>query len=139
MKTLVLFIVVFIATNCGTQKQMNESEISQKKSDNTFLGVWNILSIKNEKLNSNNAKITFEADNHVMATIGCNMHRGSFTINEDKLSIGELISTEKYCKDLDKLETALRKELSAITHYKLDNNELLLLSNNTITFVLKRP
>ena len=118
---------------------MNESEISQKKSDNTFLGVWNILSIKNEKLNSNNAKITFEADNQVMATIGCNMHRGSFTINEDKLSIGELISTEKYCKDLDKLETALRKELSAITHYKLDNNELLLLSNNTITFVLKRP
>lgn len=138
MKTIVLFIVVLIATNCGTQKQMDNLETSERNQDNTILGVWNIISINGEMLKSNAAKITFEDEQQVIATIGCNIHRGNFTVKETTLKINQLISTEKYCPDLDKLETLLRKELTAITHYKLDTNELLLLTNDKTSIVLSR-
>lgn len=117
---------------------MDDSETPQKNQENTLLGVWDIISINGDTLESDAAKITFENEQQMIATVGCNIHRGSFITEETTLKINQLISTEKYCPDLDKLERLLRKELGAITHYKLDNNELLLLNNDKTSIALSK-
>ena len=142
MKAIVLIVVVFIAANCGTQQQKNlENTPNTVPSETDTLtsqlsGKWNIISIQNTTVSSDDAWLIFEKEQTLIATVGCNVHQGSYLASEPEIAFKNLISTEKYCPELDSLEQKLQKALNNIAHYKIDRNELMLLDANGVAMTL---
>ena len=52
-------------------------------------------------------------------TVGCNSMRGNFTISNQQLKIGDVMSTEMYCEDLDPAERLMAQLMPGNSKLKL--------------------
>ena len=80
---------------------------------------------------------TFSADGNFSGLGACNRMMASYT-SSDKgaLQIGPLAGTRRMCPD-QALEAEFTKIASRITHYEVDGNMLMLLSNGEVHAILQ--
>ena len=80
----------------------------------------------------------FEKDG-VNGSAGCNSYFGSYTLVGKKITFSGLGSTMMYCEETMEQETAFLKALEAATHYRMENETLLLLDANEQTLITLAP
>lgn len=64
---------------------------------------WRLVGLNGQDISSPNKErephIIFAAENNVSGSDGCNRFKGSYEINGDSLSLGQLVSTRMACAD----------------------------------------
>ena len=70
-----------------------------------------------------------ESAKTISGNAGCNNYSSTFIIKDDLLSFGLVISTKMMCSNMN-IEKAFPNCLQKTHHYKIENNELILYSEN---------
>jgi heat shock protein HslJ len=84
------------------------------------------------------AGLTFSEDGQVSGTSGCNGLGGDYTVQGDKITFGEFVSTLMACDDpIMKQEEAAHMVMTGETTYKIEGDTLTI-NKNGIVLVLKR-
>lgn len=79
----------------------------------------------------------FSEDGRFSGVGACNRMMGDYSVTEKRaISFGELAGTRMMCPNIN-LETQLIKIISQATHYEIDGDMLLLLSNGELQAVFK--
>ena len=80
---------------------------------------------------------TFDADGHFGGKGACNRMMGSYTTTDKGgITFGNVASTRMMCPNVD-LEAELSKILEDATHYEIDGDMLMLLSNGEMQAVFQ--
>ena len=75
------------------------------------------------------AKLTFGADGSMTGTLGCNSLGGSYTVKDDKITFGSIVSTMMACADPQmKQEGAALEVLKGTVEFKLSGSTLTITS-----------
>ena len=79
----------------------------------------------------------FSEDGRFSGVGACNRMMGDYSVTEKRaISFGELAGTRMMCPNIN-LETQLIKIISQATHYEIEGDMLLLLSNGELQAVFK--
>jgi heat shock protein HslJ len=71
--------------------------------------------------------------------VGCNILRGTYEIDEDQVTLKQIISTRKYCRDIAEQENGVLGILSGATlHFQMDGDQLTLTSVDEMSIVVLR-
>jgi heat shock protein HslJ len=114
-----------------------------KRSDHELhlQGKYQITAINTEKFSDSfqnkDFVCNFTDTNIIQAYIGCNRIQGGYSLSSTKISIGPLMSTRMYCKNLAAQELALMNSLEKANELTIDSTELRLTSKST-TLILVR-
>lgn len=86
---------------------------------------WEIIFMDNFSLGKiKNPTIEFK-DGRIMPSAHCNVITGEYTLNEDSLEIGQMISTRMYCEDFAKLEDALLNAVNRIKKVRFTAKKII--------------
>jgi heat shock protein HslJ len=125
MKTIVL---LFLFLNACSPRQ------SALMSTESLQGTWKLSSINKESVNTieytnGTPELTFDvADKKVNGSTGCNRVTGNFTVEkENSITFLPLASTRMFCPSDG--EKKFLEVLQSVTHYKVNNDKLILLSD----------
>jgi heat shock protein HslJ len=90
---------------------------------------WQLLSLDNGSVNSDTAISLSFADNKLSGTDGCNRYHGSYLLKGKQLTINkQLASTMMACPEsVSQQASAYIATLTAVTAYKIDNQQLVLI------------
>lgn len=84
------------------------------------------------------AGLTFNEDGTVTGNSGCNGLGGTYTVEGDQVTFGEIVSTLMACEDPRMTqEAAVHQVLTDTATYKIEGNTLTL-TNNDMVLVLTR-
>ena len=99
---------------------------------------WHLMRLMGKDLALDNDKFvfTFSADGEFAGTGACNRIFGAYKSNDSRaLSFENLALTRRMCPDAN-LETEFSAVLSRATHYEVDGNVLMILSNGEVQAIL---
>lgn len=99
---------------------------------------WHLMRLMGKDLALDNDKFvfTFSADGEFAGTGACNRIFGAYKSNDSRaLSFENLASTRRMCPDAN-LETQFVEILDRATHYEVDGNILMILSNGEVQAIL---
>lgn len=100
---------------------------------------WHLVQMMNHelKITPEQFVFTFSADGTFSGIGACNRIFGSYaTSDKGAMTFSKMASTKMMCRDIE-LEDAFNKILSQTTHYEIDGDMLLLLSNGDMQAVLQ--
>lgn len=104
-------------------------------------GKWNLTSIAGGDLatlfTSKIPTMEFTADGKVMGNAGCNNYRSTYTLNDDTVTFGPVMSTKMACPGMqgEQLFTSL---LTNPLHAKLDGDRLIFSQKGRVVLELKK-
>ena len=135
-KVIVLTIVVAMISAlfmgcCPCRKGKNNLSLEGRE--------WHLVRMMNHdlKISSEQFVFTFAPDGTFSGVGVCNRIFGNYTTTEKRgMAFSDMASTKRMCPDAE-LEAAFSKILSQTTHYEIDGDMLLLLSNGDMQAVLK--
>lgn len=99
---------------------------------------WHLMRLMGKDLALDNDKFvfTFSADGVFAGTGACNRIFGAYKSNDSRaLSFENIASTRRMCPDAN-LETEFSAVLGRATHYEVDGNILMILSNGEVQAIL---
>ena len=99
---------------------------------------WHLMRLMGKDLALDNDKFvfTFSADGEFAGTGACNHIFGAYKSNDSRaLSSENIASTRRMCPDAN-LETEFSAVLGRATHYEVDGNILMILSNGEVQAIL---
>lgn len=99
---------------------------------------WHLMRMMGQDLTIDSDKFvfTFSADGEFAGTGACNRIFGAYKSNDSRaLSFENLASTRRMCPDAN-LETEFSAVLGRATHYEVDGNILMILSNGEVQAIL---
>ena len=99
---------------------------------------WHLMRLMGKDLALDNDKFvfTFSADGEFAGTGACNRIFGAYKSNDSRaLSFENIASTRRMCPDAN-LETQFVEILDRATHYEVDGNILMILSNGEVQAIL---
>ena len=97
--------------------------------------IWHDISPK--RIAPEDFIFTFDADGHFGGKGACNRMMGSYTTTDKGgITFGNVASTRMMCPNVD-LEAELSKILEDATHYEIDGDMLMLLSNGEMQAVFQ--
>lgn len=100
---------------------------------------WHLVQIGGEEVSLpvDKFNMTFDTEGRVGGIGACNRFTAPYTISEGMgLHIGEMASTRMYCEDID-TEGRMFGILSSATHYDIDYDILIIISDGTIKALFK--
>jgi len=118
--------------------------------DSTLLGTWNLKSMVLQGGSAftfpTNAQITATFDNqgNIVGFAGCNNYNARYTLSGQQLytgmgiTIGPIVSTQKYCVDLSDTETTYLQILQTAKTYTVNGNGLTITNNLNSMLVYQR-
>jgi heat shock protein HslJ len=123
MKYLVLIIgIIFTMISCSSKQQQT---MEQRQNQETN---WTLTHMDNEKV-SFNSTLKFDKKNY-SGRAACNGYHGAVTnLTASELIFGDAMATRMVCQNLDKEQTYFNN-LKAISHYKIENNILMLYNDD---------
>jgi len=142
MRQLIIIVIVFMMTSCGSQKNMVKET---KTSEISIFQQWKLESIRGEYLDINalskEPQITFDkSENRFFGNDGCNSFSGSFKSEGNKIILGPIMATKmacmnmlipnKYNQALSKVASFNLKQLKGEDRQK-ENYQLQLLDQNS--------
>lgn len=117
-----------------------ESTVSAKNST-SIIGTYDVVFMNElQGIDVSNRKVTinFNEKGQVYGYNGCNNYKADFSISEDKIEIGIMMTTRRYCEDALQVEGKLSKNLREADSLKLEEDMLLLYKGETNTIKAKR-
>ncbi len=99
---------------------------------------WHLMRMMGKDLALDNDKFvfTFSADGEFAGVGACNRIFGAYKSNDARaLSFENIASTRRMCPDVN-LETEFATILDRATHYEVDGNVLMILSNGEVQAIL---
>lgn len=113
-------------------KQAKEAE-----TDNTVDLVnsyWKLIELNNSKTtvsdNQREPHIVLDAENRVSGSDGCNRMMGSYTLDGNKLTLGQMAGTKMACMDGMEQSAAFNEALTKVATYSLKGDQLDLQDNS---------
>lgn len=100
---------------------------------------WHLVKMMNHELKISPEQFifTFAPDGSFSGIGACNRIFGNYTISDKRdMTFSDMASTKRMCPDAE-LEVAFNKILSQTTHYEIDGDMLLLLSNGDMQAILQ--
>lgn len=89
---------------------------------------WKLTQLNDKEItvseNQREPHIVFNAENRISGSDGCNRMMGSYTLDGDNLSLGELAGTRMACMDGAEQADAFNKTLTKVTAYNLQGDAL---------------
>ena len=128
-----ILITLFFVLGLSTSSLMAESTGSSLEGQD-----WKLVSFgMNRMAVPKNAWIRFE-DGRYSGNAGCNGMGGSYTLDGDKITLGQGMSTLMACDDMS-LETKFRELMSKVTSYTLKDKQLVLIHDDhaVLNFIKK--
>ncbi len=116
---------------------------SPKDSATSLVGAWKLVSYGSAAsptpaVPDTDAGLTFNEDGTVTGNSGCNGLGGDYTLEDDQITFGQIVSTLMACDDPRMAqEDAVHRVLTETATYKIDGNTLTL-TNNDVVLVLIR-
>ncbi len=129
MRPLVLFTLLILAFSCSKRTHITGSLAGSK-------WLWMHTtegSLKTEPKKKDVFTITFNSEAGVSITTDCNNGGGSYTIDQSKLKISNIISTRMYCEGAQ--ETVFFDWLQKVNSYQIKDDQLVLdFGTGSLTF-----
>ena len=100
---------------------------------------WQLVQLMGQEVSSEGEDFTLELhDNGMLSSRGaCNNATTSYRMTTSReFSVGELATTKAMCRNMA-LEQSFFDMLSKVTHYEIDRDMLLLLSDGTLVAILQ--
>ena len=131
---LILFVISLAISACSA----NGAGASP-----SLVGSWKLTSYgptdaQTPAVEDTEAGLTFNEDGTVSGDSGCNGLGGTYTVEGDQVTFGEIVSTLMACDDPRMAqEDAVHRVLTDTATYKIEGNTLTL-TNNDVALVLTR-
>ncbi|CAN5398108.1 hypothetical protein BH10BAC5_BH10BAC5_11640 [soil metagenome] len=93
---------------------------------------WEIISINKNPVESSRIYLIFNENGKVNGNAGCNTMEGSYTVEETRIKITDILSTKMYCSDMEKENMLLAALPEADTFYIKDSILTLLSSGKEV-------
>ncbi len=138
MKRTTLFLLIpilslLLAVGCCDCRKLSKLE-------KPLVGTeWQLVQLmaKDVAAEGNSFRLTFMNNGTVAGKGDCNVLTATFSMTASRdLIIKNLGSTRQYCKNYE-LENEFMDTLERVTHYEMDADHMLLLSNGTLVAILK--
>ena len=127
----ILIAALFIAGCCDCRKR--------SKLEKPLVGTtWQLVQIMGQETNSEGDSYTILFHNNGTATGAgdCNRFTATYAITPSRaLTLSNLGSTRRYCEN-HVAEGAYYDMLEGVTHYEMDGDNMLLLSNGTLVAIM---
>ena len=123
-------IALMFAGCCACRKGKNNRPLQGTE--------WHLMRMMGQDLTIDNDKFvfTFSADGEFAGTGACNRIFGAYKSNDARaLKFENIASTRRMCPDAN-LETEFSAVLGRATHYEVDGNILMILSNGEVQAIL---
>ncbi len=117
-----------------------ETMVDSKK-QNSIIGSYDVVFMEElQDIDISNKKLTinFNENGQVYGYNGCNNYKADCSIVEDRIEIGMMITTRRYCQDEFEVDGKLLRFLREGDNYKLTEDMLLLYKGNINTIKAKR-
>ncbi|MCU0520762.1 MAG: META domain-containing protein [Anaerolineae bacterium] len=99
---------------------------------------WNVIAIDGETVNAKGQGTLDFADGQVSGTAFCNSFGGSYNIEGDTLTLGQLVSTLMACEDMGP-ETEYFAALAKVASYRMDGANLVLSDDSGADLIVLSP
>ena len=131
--TIIVAVVAFaLATGCCACRK--------GKNNLPLVGTeWHLVKMMERELNISPEQFvfTFGKDGAFGGVGACNRMMGDYTVTEKGgMTFGGVASTRRMCPDAE-LETRFAQVLESTTHYEIDGDMLMLLSNGEVQVILQ--
>ena len=128
--TMLVASVVMLGSCCACRKGKNNLPLAGTQ--------WQVLRMMGQDYAFDNDKFVFTFNDGNFSGVGaCNRMMGGFTTSSTgALKFQNLASTKMMCRDAE-LEPKLSQILDRATHYEVDGNLLLILSDGEMQAVFK--
>jgi heat shock protein HslJ len=98
--------------------------------------LWTLKELEGQPLDSRAAAnpptlMLTSSDSHVSGNAGCNRMAGTYTLGAGTLAFGPLAMTRMACPAME-LETRFTSALAAIRQYRVETNQLLLVTDGRV-------
>jgi heat shock protein HslJ len=126
----ILVVASFVAGCCACRKGKNNMPLKGTE--------WHLMRLMGRDLSVDADKFlfTFSEDGEFGGTGACNRIFGAFKSNDQRaISFENLASTRMMCPDAN-LEAQFVEVLDRATHYEVDGNVLMILSNGEVQAIL---
>ena len=137
IKTITLILSLIVLESCGTsQTKSNVSEYSTMKDNLVLSGNYSITTL-NEKSLAMDLSIEFDAEtNKVSGFSGCNRFFGNFKTEGNTISLNQLASTKKLCRDENNaVESKMMAALDRVNTFEFKDEQLLLKNDGQVLIV----
>ena len=129
---LIVAVVLSLAVGCCACRK--------GKNNKPLVGTeWQLVRMMGTDIDVDDNQFVFQflEDGRFSGVGACNRMMGDYSVTEKRaISFGELAGTRMMCPKVN-LEAQFTKILSQATHYEIDGDMLLLLSNGELQAVLK--
>ncbi len=101
---------------------------------------WHLVQMEGKDMNLplNSFNLTLGQDGSISGVAACNRLLGQYTVADNyAINLGQVGTTMMLCPENGELENTFTQLLGSITHYDIDGDMLLLLSNGTIKAIFK--
>lgn len=127
MKFLTIILSLIAIKSCGVPQKINTNQMISNE-------IYSVTTFnETEDVSSFNLTISFNLDEEkISGFAGCNRYSGIFTIENEKLSIGPLMSTEMYCTDgKSQIEAKMHNLLDTVNTFEFVDDYLILKQDDT--------
>lgn len=138
MKNILAMSAVAILAACTTPTQPHASE-TQSVSQTALNQKWKLTQFQSfSQKDLAQAVLDLSKLPRAYATVGCNGMNFQAATNAPNLwQVQGVAMTRMHCPDVAKLEMAFAKQIQAATHYRLENNRLILQDDKGSTMVFE--
>jgi heat shock protein HslJ len=144
---LTLLIIALAISACSSPSTQQPTEQGQSTQEPTaspsLIGAWKLTAYgpaasPTPAVEGVDAGLTFNEDGTVSGTSGCNGLGGDYTVEGDKITFGEFVSTLMACDDpIMRQEEAAHKVMTGTATYKIEGDTLTI-TNNDMVLVFTR-
>jgi heat shock protein HslJ len=137
-KSMKRFLLILLLTALAISACTAEPGQSSPQDSDSLLGAWTLTSYGPANapvpaVEGVEAGLTFNKDGTVSGTSGCNGLGGDYSVEGDKITFGEFVSTLIACDDpIMRQEDATHKVMSGTATYRIDGDTLTITNNATV-------
>ncbi|GAA3775232.1 hypothetical protein GCM10022271_04220 [Corallibacter vietnamensis] len=135
MKLIIILLNLALLNACGSAKTESSLKSNEERtsSNESLSGTYKIHTLgKNNQIDAD-LTIRFDEENHrVSGFSGCNQFSGSYTISNNILTFGPLVTTKRFCKRFMDIEQDMLKKLQETNTFSLQGDTLKLLTKDTL-------
>ena len=131
---MALLCITLLAGCCSACRQRQKNAKPLKGTE------WHLVQIDGKSLTLplNSFNITLGQDGNLSGVGACNRLLGTYTVAENyAINLGQVGTTMMICPENEALEREFTQLLGTITHYDIDGDKLILLSNGVIRAIFK--
>lgn len=82
------------------------------------------------------AHLRFKADGGLAGSTGCNNLGAVYTLDDDRIAFGPIMTTRMYCREVARTEREFLKRLPEVGRWKIEGNTLELMADSGVTLAI---